>query len=104
MKIIITLALSACFIAISSGTTAGGLMKAIGFNDKTPKPLINVVTIDRAANTPHIRELHGDVSPRPVMTAALKRQQRLMKFKAKLRKQKLERLSGVSHATFTAAY
>jgi len=106
MKIIITMILSASFIAASSGTTAEeGLMKAVGKVDKTPKPLILVNVVDRAASTKHIRELHGDLKPsRALRSVTMKREIRLAKFKAKLRKQKNDRLLGLSSSKVTKAY
>jgi len=95
MKIIITMILSASFIAASSGTTAEeGLMKAIDKLDNTPKPLILVNVVDRAAHAKHISELHGD----------LKRQTHLAKFKTKLRKQENQRRLGLSVSKITNAY
>ena len=106
MKIIITMILSASFIAASSGTTAEeGLMKAIGKIDKTPKPLILVDVVDRSARTKHIRELHGDIKQAPVLRSlSLKRELRLAKFKAKLNKRKNENRLGLSDAKVTSAY
>ena len=106
MKIMITMILSASFIAASSGTTAEeGLMKAIGKVDKTPKPLILVDVLKRSAPTKHIRELHGDIKQAPVLRSVLlKRAARLAKFKAKLRKQKNEKRLGLPGSKVTSAY
>jgi len=106
MKIMITMILSASFIAASSGTTAEeGLMKAIAQIDNTPKPLISVRAINRPVRTQHVRELHGDfVQPRELRSKSVKHEQRLAKFKAMLRKQKQARLAGLSGPQVTSAY
>jgi len=105
MKIMITMILSASFIAASSGTAEEGLMKAIAQIDNTPKPLISVRAINRPVRTQHVRELHGDfVQPRELRSKSVKHEQRLAKFKAMLRKQKQARLAGLSGPQVTSAY
>ncbi len=105
MKIMITMFLSASFIAASSGTTAeGGLMKAIGKKDKTPKPLILVDVVGTSNRTEHIPELHGNKQLPELRSMALKRAIRLANLKAKLKKQKNERRLGLSRPKATKAY
>ncbi|MGB1309952.1 MAG: hypothetical protein ACPG47_02020 [Leucothrix sp.] len=105
MKIIITMTLSVSFIVVSGGIIAEqGLMRAIGKVDNQPKPIISVAKLRRPINAKHIRELHGDAPQPPKLNVSQKRQQRLAQYKAKLRKQKQERLLGLRQTTFTAAY
>ena len=105
MKIVITMILSASFIAASSGTTAEGIMKAIAQIDTTPKPLVNVVSANRRTQANYIRELHGDIDePRVVDTLEMKRERRLAEFKVMLKKQKQKRLLGLSSSTVTAMF
>ena len=103
MKMMITMVLSAFFIAASSGTTAEeGLMKAIAKTDNQPKPLISVAAIGRSNQTKHIRELHGDLGSSLVSLQANKGN--LARYKAKLKKQKHARLLGLSRNKTTVAY
>ena len=102
MKMIMTVMLSAAFIATSGWLTAeDGLMKAIGKTDNSPKALVLVSYINQLSPEKHIRELHGDMTQIPVKNS--KRQRRLAKFKAALKTQKQKRLLGLStrtHVTF----
>lgn len=105
MKILITMILSASFIAASSGTTAEGLMNAVDKIDNSPKPLISVKALDRSKRTQHIRELHGDIDQmRQLRSKNMNREQRLAKYKALLRKQKQARILGLSRSKATVAY
>ena len=107
MKLIMTMILSASFIAASAGITAEeGLMKAIGKVDNRQKPLINVTVSRPIAASEYIRELHGDsVAPLSLaMTTSSKRARRLAKFKAKLRQQKQSRRLGLARSKVTKAY
>ena len=89
MKIFFTMLLSALFITASGGITAEGrLTKAVGQVNKPIK---------------HIPELHGDHVE--TSSKGFKRQQRLAKFKAALKTQKLQRQLGLSgHHKATAAF
>ena len=104
MKVILTVMLGASFIATSGWIAAeGGLMKAIGHNDNSPKPLVLVSSMNQFSPEKHIRELHGDVAQVRVKNS--KRNRRLAKFKAALKIQKQKRLLGLSsRANATFAY
>ena len=103
MKIMVTSILSASVFAVTFGITAEeGLMKAIATIDKTPKPLVPVSVIARLPSEDHIRELHGDIKvPQIVKTKEAKRQVRLARYKALLRKQAKQRRLGLSRPKLT---
>ena len=104
MKIILTVMLSASFIATSGWLAAeGGLMKAIGQIDNSPKALVLVGSVSQLSPKIHIRELHGDI----VQTREKKshRKSSLAKFKQALKIQKQKRLLGLSsRKNVTSAY
>ena len=106
MKIIITMMLSASFIAASTVITAEeGLMKAVAKNDKSPQPIINVQASKPSMQVKHIRELHGELRRAPsARSMSAKRDRRLAEFKEQLKKQRQARLLGLGSPSVTKIY
>ena len=104
MKVILTVMLGTSFIATSGWIAAeGGLMKAIGQIDNSPKALVLVSSAGQLSPEKHIRVLHGDaVQTREKKS---KRKRSLAKFKQALKIQKQKRLLGLStRNNVTSAY
>ena len=106
MKIIITMMLSASFIAASTFITAEeGLMKAVAKNDNSPQPIITVQASRPSIQAKHIRELHGEIKrPSSVRSTSVKRDHRLAEFKAQLKKQRQARRLGLSGPSATKVF
>jgi hypothetical protein len=104
MKVILTVMLGTSFIATSGWLAAeGGLMKAIGKIDNSPKALVLVSSLSQFSPEKHIRELHGDITQTREKNSNRKRT--LDKFKQALKIQKQKRLLGLSkRASVTSAY